>query len=198
MSFVPSVSPAYNRCMTPSEQIPWWLDHIATPAIFVVLGATLGFVLGRVNDWLNSRTVKRAFLKAIRVEMSTLRKHLGGTLQDATEVKDLLQKGVRRGLHLATAFQTGVYSCQLGKLRDVSDPLVLEIIRFYDQLSNLERVKNHATARLFELTALAKSREDIIREQSMTIDYASTLDEVIKRINQLLPAAESLINKLPQ
>ncbi len=119
-------------------------------------------------------------------------------MQDATEVKDLLQKGVRRGLHLATTFQTGVYSCQLGMLRDVSDPLVPEIIRFYDRLSNLERVKNHATARLFELTALAKSREDILREQSMTIDYASTLDEAIKRINQLLPAAESLINKLPQ
>src|SRR5271167_3821506 len=129
--------------MAPSGQIPWWLDRVATPAIFVVLGATLGFVLGRINDWLNARIAKKAFLRAIRVELSTLRKHLEGTLKDATEVRDLLQKGERKALHLATAFQTGVYTSQLGRLRDVSDPLVLEIIRFYDQLSNLERVKNH-------------------------------------------------------
>jgi hypothetical protein len=80
----------------------------------------------------------------------------------------------------------------------VSDPLVLEIIRFYDQLSNLERVKSHTAARSFELTALTRSMEDIEREQPIAVDYASSLDEVIKRINQLLPAADSLITKLPQ
>jgi hypothetical protein len=75
---------------------------------------------------------------------------------------------------------------------------LLEIIRFYDQLCNLERVKNHIAARSFELTALTKSTADIEREQPIALDYASSLDEVIKRINQLLPAADSLINKLPQ
>ncbi len=134
-------------CTAVSGQISWWLDHVATPAILVLFGAVVGFGSGRINDWRNAQKVKKAFLRAIRVELSTLRQHLAGTVKDATEARDLLQKGERRTLHLATAFQTGVYTCQLGKLRDVFDPIVLEVISFYDQLSNLERVKNHITVR---------------------------------------------------
>ena len=188
-----------HGCMALSGQIPWWLDHVATPAILVLFGAVAGFGSGRINDWLNARKVKKGFLRAIRIELSTLRQHLEGTLKDATENRDdLVQKGTRKVLHLATSFQTGVYTCQLGKLRDVSDPLVLEIIRFYDQLSNLERVKNHAAARSFELGVLTGSNADKAREQPLAQAYISSLDEVIKRITQLLPEADSLINKLPQ
>lgn len=168
------------------------------PTFFLLVGAAGGFASGRLKDRLDARIVKQAFLRAIRVELTTLRKHLEGTLKDATEVQDLLQKGVRKALHLATSFQIGVYTSQLGKLRDISDPLVLEVIRFYDQLSNLERVKNHTAARSFELTALTKSKEDTEREQPIALAYASSLEEVIKRINQLLPAADSLLSKLPQ
>ena len=74
--------------------------------------------------------MKKSFLKAIRVELLTLNEHLKGTLKDVAEVRDSLDKKVPKALHLATVFQTGVYTCQLGKLRDVSDPLVLETIRF--------------------------------------------------------------------
>jgi hypothetical protein len=87
--------------MAPSGQIPWWLDHIGMPAFFLFVGAAFGFVAGRANDWLDARIAKKAFLKAICIELSTLRKHLDGTLKDATEVKDLLQKGVRKALHLS-------------------------------------------------------------------------------------------------
>lgn len=91
------------------EQIPWGLDHIVIPAILLVVGTGLGFGAGRINDWLDARIVKRAFLRAIRVELSTLQKHLDGTLKDATEERELPQKGVRKALHLGTVFQTGVY-----------------------------------------------------------------------------------------
>jgi len=183
--------------MTLSVQIPWWVDHIAMPTFFVLVGSVIGFVAGRLKDYFDAKVVKQGFLRAIRVELTTLRKHLEGTLKDSTEVRDLLQKGVRKVLHLATTFQIGVYTSQLGKLRDVSDSLILEIICFYDQLSNLERVKNHTAARSFELTTLTKSKMDVEREQSIALDYASSLEEVINRINQLLPAADSLLSKLP-
>jgi hypothetical protein len=79
--------------MAPSGQIPWWLDRVATPAILVLFGAAIGFGSGRINDWRNAQKVKKAFLRAIRVELLTLRKHLTGTLKDATEARDdLLQK----------------------------------------------------------------------------------------------------------
>jgi hypothetical protein len=175
------------------------LDHVAVPAIFVFLGTALGFAAGQGKDYLDSRRVKKAFLKAIRVELSTLHTHLEGTLKDVTEVLDsFTQKGVRKALHLSTVFQTGVYTSQLGRLRDVSDSVVLEIIRFYDQLSNLERVKAHVSARSFELAVLTGSNEDIERENPIACVYASSLEEVLRKINQLIPAIIILISKLPE
>jgi hypothetical protein len=186
--------------MAPSGQITWWLDRLfATPAFLVLFGAALGFGAGRINDWCNARKMKKAFLRAIRAELTTLRQHLSGTLKDASEARDdLLQKGIRKALYVATSFQTGVYTCQVGKLRDVFDPLVLEVIRFYDQLSNLERVKNHIYRRSFDLAALTGSNADKEKEQPLAKDYISSLDEAIKRIKTLLLESEGLISKLPQ
>ncbi len=142
---------------------------------------------------------EKGVLRAICVELSTLRQHLAGTLKDATEAReDLREKGIRKALYLATSFQTGVYTCQLGKLRDVFDPLVLEVISFYDQLSNVERVKNHISRRSFELAVLTRSNVDKEKEQPLAQDYISSLDEAIRRINTLLLESEGLISKLPQ
>ncbi len=59
--------------------------------------------------------MKKAFLRAIRVELSTLRQHLAGTLKDATEARDdLLEKGIRKALYLSTSFQTGVILANSG------------------------------------------------------------------------------------
>jgi len=185
--------------VTLSENIPWILDHVAVPAIFVFLGTALGFSAGQGKDYLDSRRAKKAFLKAIRIELSTLHIHLEGTLKDVTEVRDsLLNNGVRKALHLSTTFQTGVYTSQLGRLRDVSDSLILEIIRLYDQLSNLEIVKTHVTERAFELAVLTGSNEDMVRESPIAFDYASSLEEVLRRINQIIPATKTLISKLPE
>jgi hypothetical protein len=185
--------------MAPPGQIACWLDRVATPAILVLFGAGVGFGSGRINDWCNARKAKKAFLKAIHFELTTLRQHLAGTLKDATEARDdLLQKGIRKALYLATSFQTGVYTCQVGKLRHVFDPLVLEVIRFYDQISNLERVKSHISRRAFELTVLTESKVDKEKEQPLAQDYISSLNEAIKRINALLLQSEDLINRLPQ
>jgi hypothetical protein len=181
------------------EQTAWLVEHIAVPAFFVLLGALLGFVAGQIKDYFDSRRIKKSFLKAIRIELTTLRKHLEGTLKDVTEVLDgLRQKGARKALHLSPKFQVGVYTSQLARLRDVSDLVVLEIIRLYDQLSNLEIVKAHVTARSFELSALTESNSDIEKENPIGSDYASSLEEVKRKINQLIPAADALIPKLPQ
>jgi len=130
---------------------------------------------------------------------ATLRQHLAGTLKDVTEARDdLLKVGIRKALYLSTSFQTGVYNCQLGKLRDVFDPLVLEVIRFYDQRSNLERVKDHLSRRSFELAVLTGSNSDKEKEQPLAQDYVSSLEEAITRINTLLLESEGLTGRLTQ
>ncbi len=133
------------------------MDHVAVPILFTFFGALLGFGFGRLKDWLDDRKARKAFLNAIRVELSTLRGHLEGTLKDATENKDCLDKGERKVGHLATAFLTTIYSSQLAKLKDLSDPLVFEVIRFYGNLSNLQTVKSHLTRASFDLATLTET-----------------------------------------
>jgi hypothetical protein len=176
---------------------PTWASLVA-PAFYTLFGAGLGFGFGRLTDWLDNRQAKTAFLKAIRVELLTIRGHLEGTLKDATTVEELIKKGGRQVLHLATAFQTAVYDSQLGKLKDVSDPLVIEVIQFYAKLSNVERVKSHSTSLSFDLRRLADTKEDAVKEGPIVGFYLSSLQEVIARIRDLIQAVDGLISKLPR
>jgi hypothetical protein len=179
----------------PSLPIPWWLDHLLVPIVFTFFGALLGFGFGRLKEWLDDRKTRGAFLRAARVELLTIRGHLEGTLNDATEYKESLERGERRVLYLVTNFQTTVYTSQLGKLKDVSDPRVFEVLQFYDKLSNLQRIKSHQTSASFDLAKLTE--QDLQKEGPLVTLYSSGLNEVIKRINELLPAADSLVAKLP-
>ena len=152
--------------------VPWWLDHIAVPTFFTFIGAGLGFALGRLKDWLDDRKAKKIFLKAIRVELSVAREHLEGTLKNTTEVRNQLDKGVPVALHLVTAFQTGIYSSQIGKLKEVFDPLVIEVIQFYDRLANLERIKSRLIAGSFELST---GVVDDVEKAGTAVHYRDTL-----------------------
>jgi hypothetical protein len=175
-----------------TENISWWLDRIVVPISFTLIGALLGFASGRLKDWLDDRKAKKIFLRAVRVELSALRDHMDGTLKDATQARDELNKGIPVALHLSTVFQTGIYSSQVGKLRDIFDSLVIEVIQFYDKLANLERVKSRVTEVSFELATNAAGDSE-----ATAVHYRDTLDEVIKRIGKLLPEADELIRKLP-
>jgi hypothetical protein len=177
----------------PASQAPWW-----TQGVFLLLGVIVGFFAGRVRDWLEGRRTKKLFLKAVRVELSRIREHLDGTLKDATATKERLEQGTPEALHTVTVFQTGIYASQLSKLRDVFDPLVMEVIRFYDKLSNLERVKSKLASVSTDLATWTGATQHGRIGGPLATHYATTLDEVIKRINQILPDADNLIIKLPQ
>jgi len=163
--------------------------------VYTAFGALLGFILARFQGWLDKRAARKSFLKAIGVELVAINEHLHGTLKDAVEYKEQFDNGHRSVLYLATAFQRGIYDSQISKLKSVADPLVIEIVQFYDKLSNLERVKSHLTSVSFELTGL---REDDERAVPLATKYYSALNEIIKRINELLPRISSLIAKLPR
>jgi hypothetical protein len=127
------------------------------------------------------------------MELVTMNDHLNGTLRDATEYKERFEKGDRSLLHLATAFQRGIYDTQIGKLKSLADPLVIEVVQFYDKLSNLERVKSYVFSASFELTGLQPEQE---RAVQLAPKYYEALNEAIKRVNDLLPILSGLIAKL--
>lgn len=173
------------------EAVPsWWLERIVLPLIFLVVGAALG----RVKDWLDEHKARKAFLGAIRIELSEIRGHLQGTLKDAQDTKNTFGGLHPHAYHLLPVFQTGIYSSQVGKIKDVRDTRIPEIIRFYDRLSNLERIKSRATTLSYELPTL--NSRDTEKAQLLGREYASVLDEVIRRINLLLPEVEGLITRL--
>lgn len=176
----------------PSLQAQWW-----TQGGFVLLGVIVGFFVGRIRDWLEGRRTKRLFLKAVRAEMSRIRRHLDGRLTDAMHVKEHIGKEIPEVLHTVTTYQKGIYSSQLSKLRDVFDPLVMEVIAFYDKLSNLERVESTLSSVSIELVTWTGEPQHVLLRGALGTHYASTLDEVTKRIRQLLTDADNLITKLP-
>lgn len=122
--------------------------------------------------------------------------HLKGTLKDAEDNKATLKSGAPEAFHMLPVFQTGIYSSQVGKTKDLRDSRIREIIRFYDRLSNLERVKSRMTTLSFELATLVGGETE--KKNVLGAEYSSTLDEVIRRINLLIPEAENLIEKLPK
>jgi hypothetical protein len=178
------------------ELVPWWLDHVLVPVGFTLFGAALGFAIGRFGNWLDARRNKHSFLRAIRVELSTVHGHLEGTLKDATDNRAILDRGQKIALHLATNFHTTVFSSQLGKLNDVTDPLVLEVIKIYADLSNLERVKARMLSASENLTTWGSG--DPNRLDALAFHYRSTLEQVIRRIEKMLPQLTLLLPRLPE
>jgi hypothetical protein len=170
---------------------PWWL-----PALYTLFGACLGFGAARFQGWLDKREARKNFLLAIKAELATLDQHLKGTLKDASEYKQQFDEGKRSLLYLATSFQRGVYDSQLSKLKSVADPLVIEIVQFYDKLSNLERVKAHFTSIAFDLTGLRDESDDDDKTAPLITKYYSALNEIIKRASELLPTLSGLLAKL--
>jgi hypothetical protein len=146
-------------------QLQWWVTSLAIPAFFVVLGATVGLVFGEIKDWFKEKRTKRAFLKAVSIELSALK----STLEQAIEYIEGLMVLVQVNGHapqLVPRWGTSVFGTQLGKLRDVADPLVVQVIETYMMVSVIERgfaqanhdSQNFASAKPGNEKATAQSR----------------------------------------
>jgi hypothetical protein len=115
------------------------LRELVIPAIFILFGAALGFVGSQIADWLKAKRDKRAFLRAVGMELDALRDQLD---EWGREVKDSLESvngGSPTGPQYSAILQTIVFTSQLGKLRDVDDSLLADVILFYSELGVLEQ-----------------------------------------------------------
>jgi len=106
------------------------------PAVFLLLGALIGFFGTWIRDKLDSQRAKQAFLKAIRRELESLEKQLDTAMAEIEDSK----KKMEASWHVpqfSLSFRTTVYTSQLGKLRDIADPLLLEVVEIYSDVSSL-------------------------------------------------------------
>jgi hypothetical protein len=93
------------------------------------------------RDDQEAERVKKYFLIAIGMELEALHGQLDASLEQVTKSIELITKGEGIGPSYSIAWRTTVFSTQVGKLRDVADPLLIEVIHFYTGFQVLEQIR---------------------------------------------------------
>lgn len=113
------------------------------PASFTIvgaiIGAALGFSAGQLRDSLKAKKSKKAFITVVGTELEVIEKQLTTMVTSTVESSRELRKD-GAGPIFVSRLQTGGYTTQIGKLRDVDDLLILNVIHFYSDLSLLEPI----------------------------------------------------------
>jgi len=104
------------------------------PAFFTLFGAALGFVAVKYAT-VESEGDKRAFLRAVWHGTGCARCPIDGSLPDVKGAKERVEgKGTQS--QFALALRTSVFASQIGKLSDVDDPLLIDIVHFIPTLAH--------------------------------------------------------------
>jgi hypothetical protein len=188
------------------SQMPWRVAVIVLPSVFLFLGALIGFVGTWVRDKLESRQARHAFLKAIHRELESLDRQLDAAI---AEVEDSKQK-METSWHVpqfALGFRTTVYSTQLGKLRDLADPLLLEIVEIYSDIASLTGIVDLLNRHGADATALqppeALSWHALAQHQDKgpfsqaLARVGSACQVLLERMRPLSSRVRSLMTRLP-
>ena len=112
-------------CSQPVSGISWWLERVAVPASFILLGAAIGFILGRINQRLDAGKPKKSFLRAIAIEFCGLQGHLKITKSTADEALTDFANGKSETVDFTDSYQLMIFTTHLGKLADISDERIL-------------------------------------------------------------------------
>lgn len=150
---------------TATGHLLWWEDRVIIPAIFLLLGAIVGFLSTRVSVWLDRRRAKRVFLEAVRLELAGLLDQFGASLAEVEGSINRLQRREPSPPQLVGTLRTTVFTSQLGTLEDLSDPLLVDIVRFYSDLPVLLQVITSLNGQAQDL----RSRDDGSAQQAQRI-----------------------------
>jgi hypothetical protein len=115
-----------------------WLRELVSPAIFTTLGAALGLGASLVLDEWKAKRAKKAFMRAVGMELDRLSDQLDGSYHAVIEALQSVANQNHRP-YFASALRTSVFTNQVGKISDVSDPLVVDVIVFYSDLGTLRQ-----------------------------------------------------------
>jgi hypothetical protein len=181
-------------CPEPVSVVPWWVDLFAVPAAFTVLGATIGFVLGRINQRLDARKSKNNFLWAIRVELRGLVEHLKLTKKVADEALADFKNGKSEVVNFTDSYELVIFTTQLGKLTDISDERILNAIEIYSDIGGAQNHKNSLSSEGMKIVQLDPG--DTTRQTRVEY-YFTGLKHLSDIISMMLEKIEKLLPKLP-
>jgi hypothetical protein len=167
-----------------------WLHEIAIPVCFTLLGAGIGYFAGALRDGQKAKRDKIAFLRAIGMELDALGAQLDSSSLEVTGSKGRLEDRTSQGVHFAFALRTSVFESQIGKLRDVDDPLLIKIVHFYSDTGTLEHIFESANDTGAEY---ARGDRDSVRPRLM-----STLIELQNQISIFSKRLRELRTELPK
>jgi len=135
--------------MQPEPHPAWWISGLLIPAFFTVLGAIVALFITELKERRQATEQKDAFKRAIGMELDAISEQLDASF---APIDDALIRLENYGTvpHSLVVIRNTVFTSQLGKLRDVDDPLLLEVIKLHSDLGNLERlleaVREHGKA----------------------------------------------------
>lgn len=184
--------------------LPWWVERILLPSLFLFLGACIGFMGTWIRDTIEARRAKNAFLKAIRCELIGLQAQLSSSIAEVEAALDRLFSTHHIPV-FAVSFGIIVFSSQLTKLRDVNDPLVLEIIELSSAIPGLEDVGRLLNERSKEALSLKPAEQKSPAELKADDKWLQALEAVgsacrvlLERLRPVHSRVNKLVSKLPE
>lgn len=174
------------------SQPSWWVSNLAIPAFFTGLGATVGFFVGEIKEWLQSRRSKKAFLAAIAIEVAALKTAIEHTGQQAEVFARKLQES-GHAPQVGLLWVTTVFDTQLGKLRDVADDLVLQTIETYALVERTEQIAAAVNEDSRDYVSAKAGNEKTEAQARLKSSLLVLRDESASAV----PKIQALIEKLP-
>jgi predicted metal-dependent TIM-barrel fold hydrolase len=175
-----------------------WLRELVAPVFFTLFGASLGYIATLIRDERKAKRDKEAFLRAVGMELDALGKQLDASLQEVTGSKERVEAGGKTGPQIAAALRTIVFTSQLGKLRDVDDPVLIEVIHFYSDLAMLERIIEGVNETGIEYTRapVPSGEKDSIRPRLLSTlrvlqEQLAGFGARLRKLRAKLPPAET-------
>jgi hypothetical protein len=93
------------------------------------------------RDEIQAAQAKQYFLIAVGMELDKLGGQLDASLHTVKQIAAEILGGRNTGPNFAdVGLRTSVFSTQVGKLRNVADPLLIDLIHFYSDLATLESI----------------------------------------------------------
>lgn len=174
---------------TPAEvHQPWWV-----PAAYIFLGALIGAVVGfaadRVKAWFDARKTKKAFLQAIGMELPRLQEQLKGLIEMLSNSQQAC-RSFGSPHEFAVSLKTNVFDSQLAHIKDLSDPLLFDIVHLYSEVAaipTLIQVLNERSRDCQRLTDASERARALLRLVPALENGTNGITALNEKISSMLP-----------